>query len=153
MNIKVIKEFKIGSSVFFSKYSDYVLHDEDYLALTDTFFPGLNSLRLNNKGKDVIFEAKDDISIMIQKTLDTKVGLKIGKFLVLDVIKYLGITIQDLKKLKPLIFTLDDKHKYEEIIYNSYIENNDFYLTEEQLNKAYDIYKKYRLCYNVTKNL
>ena len=59
-------------------------------------------------------------------------------------IKELGITIEDLKRLEPLLECLDEKHKYERIIYFSYIENNDFYLTETQLDQAYKIYKLYR---------
>ena len=39
---------------------------------------------------------------------------------------------------------MDNNHAYEKIIYDSYIENNDFYLTESQLNRAYKEYKKYR---------
>ena len=36
---------------------------------------------------------------------------------------------------------LDDKHKYEKVIYDSYIENGEFKLTDEQLQKAYLEYK------------
>ena len=39
---------------------------------------------------------------------------------------------------------LDDKHKYERLIYESYINNNSFTLTEKQLQEAYDEYRKYR---------
>ena len=54
------------------------------------------------------------------------------------------MSIDDLKRLKPIIAKLDDKHKYEEVIYNAYLENNDFVLTDEQRQEAYRVYNKYR---------
>ena len=55
------------------------------------------------------------------------------------------LSIDDLKRLKPIIAKLDDKHKYEEVIYNAYLENNDFVLTDEQRQEAYRVYNKYRI--------
>ena len=55
-----------------------------------------------------------------------------------------NLTINHLKKLSPLIDFLDDKHRYEKIIFESYIENNDFFLTEEQRLKAYLEYQKWK---------
>jgi hypothetical protein len=40
------------------------------------------------------------------------------------------LTIADLKQLQPLIDALDQKHQYEAIIYNSYLKNKAFVLTE-----------------------
>ena len=81
---------------------------------------------------------------MIKDALMSKSGMVIGKFLVLEFINELNMTIEDLKTLKPLIERLDEKHLYEKVIYDSYIQNNDFYLTQEQLDEAYKIYKLYR---------
>lgn len=67
--------------------------------------------------------------------------MQLGKFLVPTFIEAIGFTIDDLKKLQPLLDNLDDKHKYEKVIYNTYIQNNDFTLTDEQLQKAYLKYK------------
>lgn len=58
--------------------------------------------------------------------------MQVGKFLVPAVATELKLTIQDLKKLKPLITKLDVEHIYEEAIYEAYIENNGFFLTDEQ---------------------
>ena len=70
--------------------------------------------------------------------------MQIGKFLIPEFNNEIGFTIEHLKQLVPLIEKLDDKHKYEKIIFDSYIENNSFTLTEEQRLKAYEEYKKYR---------
>lgn len=56
--------------------------------------------------------------------------MQLGKFLVPTFIEAIGFTIDDLKKLQPLLDNLDDKHKYEKVIYNTYIQNNDFTLTD-----------------------
>ena len=71
-------------------------------------------------------------------------AMQIGKFLNREVSEYLGFTIEDLKKLQPILSKLKDKHKYEAIILNAYIENNDFYMTDMQLNEAYKEYLKYK---------
>ena len=65
----------------------------------------------------------------------------IGKFLVPEFCAEIGFTIEDLPRLEPLLAKLDEKHKYEEIIYNAYIENNAFVLTDEQRAAAYESYK------------
>jgi hypothetical protein len=80
----------------------------------------------------------------INWALQSKIGMVIGKFLVPEFCTEIGFTIEDLSKLKVLIDKLDDKHKYEEIIYTSYLENGSFTLTPEQRDKAYKSYKESR---------
>lgn len=71
-------------------------------------------------------------------------GRYLGKFLVPEYVEYIGLTIDDLKQLKHLTEWLDDRHTYEKVIYDSYIENNGFFLTEEQRNRAYEEYQRAR---------
>lgn len=68
----------------------------------------------------------------------------IGKFLVPEFCKEIGFTVSDLERLRPLIAKLDDKHKYEEVIFNSYLQNGDFILTSEQRDAAYLMYRESR---------
>lgn len=68
--------------------------------------------------------------------------MEIGKFLVPEVVEYLGFTLDDLKRLQPIVEQLDSKHGYEKIIFDSYLENNGFYLTQEQRDNAYIEYRK-----------
>lgn len=63
---------------------------------------------------------------MIDYALNNGPAMQVGKFLVPAVAVELKLTIQDLKKLKPLITKLDVEHIYEEAIYEAYIENNGF---------------------------
>lgn len=68
----------------------------------------------------------------------------VGKFLIAEFNKEIRFTIDDLKKFEQIFDKMDEKHMYEKIIYDSYIENGDFYLTDLQRDKAYKEYKKYR---------
>jgi hypothetical protein len=68
----------------------------------------------------------------------------LGKFLIPEFNEKIGFTIEDLPRMKPLIEKLDDKHKYEELIFNSYIKNNAFTLTSRQREQAYKSYKESR---------
>ena len=84
------------------------------------------------------------IDELIDITLFRNFPMEIGKFLVPEFIKEFKLSIDDLKRLKPIIPKLDDKHKYEEVIYNAYLENNDFILTNEQREEAFRIYNNSR---------
>ena len=69
-------------------------------------------------------------------------GMCICFFLTPEVAKEINLTIEDLPRLAPILKKLDSKHKYLEIIYNAYLENGSFTLTQEQRDEAY---KSYRL--------
>lgn len=143
--MKPIIKFKIGSAAFFDKLPGYETVDNDWLAIMDSFIPGeiMMNVKLYN---DDIFFYRNNLSKydFIEDTFKSNVPMRVGKFLVPEFAKYIEFTIDDLKQFDDIFNQLDDKHKYEKIIYESYIENNDFILTDEQLNKAYDEYKKYR---------
>ena len=132
MNINVIKEFKIGSSIFFDSYSDYTQKDIDILAITDLPLFGKPMMNMKLKDKDIFFMCIEDNSVMLDKTLKSGVNMRAGKFLSPEFAEYIGLTIEELKKLK---------HMYEKVIFDSYIKNNGFFLTNEQRLMAYEEYK------------
>ena len=86
-------------------------------------------------------DSKEDY---IDWALKSNIGMVIGKFLVPEFCTEIGFTIEDLPRLAPLLDRLDDGHKYEEIIYHSYLENGSFTLTDEQRDRAYQSYKESR---------
>ena len=141
MNVNVTKSINVGSQVFFSEYNDYVIHDKDTLHIIDypLFGETIQVMRKDNKDDFLMYNFGKDKLIEL-----TKDPLQVGKFLVPEFVEYINLTIDDLKKLKPLLNKIDDKHSYEKVIYKYYIKNNDFYLTKDQLDEAYEIYKKYR---------
>ena len=144
MNVNVVKEFKIGSSVFFDMYDDYKSKDIDLLDLTDAPLFGKPMMNMKLKEKDIFFMPLESKDAMIDKTLESGVSMRVGKFLVPEFAEYIGLTIDDLKKLDSMFEELDEKHQYEVLIYNSYIDNNGFFLTDEQRDEAYRAYKEAR---------
>ena len=134
----------VGSNVFFKNIKGFKSKDIDILELVDNpaDFKYLRQFRFKDK---CVFKWKRMTpEKFIEVTLQNNTPMEVGKFLVPEFIKEIGITIDHLKQLGVLIKQLDDQHKYEKVIYDSYIANNDFILTTEQLNDAYKMYLKYR---------
>ena len=134
----------IGSTYFFKDIEGFTSKDIDFLELVDNPTEFKTSYQLSGKGKCVFKWRRMSPSDFINISLHRKCPMELGKFLVKEFVNEIGFTISDLKKLKPLRDSLDDKHKYEAIIYDAYIENGFFSLSEEQLMLAFETYKKYR---------
>ena len=133
----------MGSNYFFHQYSDFKSTDIDKIELVDTDeFKEKRIIR--GQGKDYFYLKRKSKEQLIQDALKSKLPMVVGKFLIPEFNKQINFTIEDLPKLQPLIDKLDEKHKYEEIIYNAYIENKSFTLTEEQRDAAYRRYKEAR---------
>lgn len=136
--------FLIGSTYFFKNINGFSSKDIDVLELIDNPVGFKTSYQLTGKGKCIFKWRKMEPKKFVEETLRRKCPMEIGKFLVKEFVDEIGFTIKDLKKLKPLRDNLDEKHSYEGIIYDSYIKNNAFELTEQQLTEAYNEYLKYR---------
>ena len=135
----------VGSNAFFKDIEGFTSKDIDILEFVDnpTDFKNVRQFKFPHK---CVFQwRKMPIGELIDITLFRNFPMEIGKFLVPEFIQEFKLSIDDLKRLKPIISKLDDKHKYEEVIYNAYIENNDFVLTDEQRQEAYKVYNKYRI--------
>lgn len=139
-----MNKFLIGSQYFFSCYDDFESKDIDELQIIET--NEFSQVRqITGRGK-CLFQmkkhtAKEDY---IDWALKSPLGMVVGKFLIPEFCAAIGFTIEDLPRLGGLINKLDDKHKYEEIIYNSYIKNGSFTLTPDQRDRAYKSYKESR---------
>lgn len=136
--------YLVGSRAFFEGYADFSPKDKDFLIL-DENPKGYKIFRQTSLNGKCLFEWKKfspNKFIEIHKNNGT--GMLIGKFLVPEVCKDIGFTIEHLKKLEPLLKKLDDKHKYESVIFYAYLENGDFVLTQEQRDEAYRVYKEAR---------
>ena len=135
----------VGSNVFFKDIEGFTSKDIDILEFVDnpTDFKNVRQFKFPHK---CVFQwRKMPVNELIDITLFRNFPMEIGKFLVPEFIKEFKLSIDDLKRLEPIISKLDDKHKYEEVIYNAYLENNDFVLTDEQIQEAYRVYNKYRI--------
>ena len=134
----------VGSNAFFRSIDGFVSKDTDILELIDKpiGFKIFRQIKFPNK---CVFQWKRmSPQEFIDVTIKNNTPMEVGKFLVQEFNNEIGFTIDDLKQLDLLINKLDDKHLYEKIIYDSYIENNQFVLTDVQLQKAYEEYLKYR---------
>lgn len=142
--MKTIKTFTIGSSRFFSGIPGYKGKDLDELHVMDEFPEGDNVLHLFSGERDIILVRKLTKEGYIKDVYDSKVPMRAGKFLSKEFAEWIGFTLDDLKTLEPVFRHMDDKHQYEEIIYDAYLENGGWWLTPEQTEKAYASYKKHR---------
>ena len=136
----------MGSSYFFDRYDDYKIKDNDELHIVDEFiFP--NRVCMNMKlfdGNDICIFKNTDKQDYINDVYESGVNMKVGKFLIPEFNKYINFTIDDLKSLQPIFDNMDKKHTYERVIFESYLKNGDFFLTDEQRREAYKEYKRSR---------
>jgi hypothetical protein len=134
----------VGSRYFFSCYEDFRPHDKDEIEIVETN-KFLHSSQKRKGGNCYIQIRKwETTDQYIRCAIRSKKGIVVGKFLVPKFCEAIGMTIEDLPKLQPLIDKLDPLHQYEKIIYEGYIENNSFTLTDEQRLTAYESYKQIR---------
>lgn len=139
--MKAIKKFKVGSGCFFSDIPEYKSKDVDYVVIMDEFFDDKLSMSVKIGTDDIFMFRELTKEEFIRDTLDKSVPMRAGKFLCPEFAGYLGLTIEDLKRLDHMFNDMDEKHKYITLIYRYYIENNAFILTDEQRFAAYELYK------------
>lgn len=142
--MKMIKSFLIGSSYFFSSQPGYVRKDLDELHIMDAFPEGPNVLHLFKGERDIILTRNMTKEQFIDDALSSGVPMRAGKFLVREFASYIGMDINELQRLKTCFDAMDDHHKYEKVIYDAYLQNLGWWLTEEQLEAAYTEYKRHR---------
>lgn len=134
----------VGSTYFFKDIKDFKSEDIDRVLIVDNP-KGFNYVRQTSGQGTCLFEWKRMTpEEYIAYSLNSKLAMSVGKFLVPEFCKEIGFTIEHLKKLEPVFNRMDSKHKYEQIIFNAYLQNNDFILTDEQRDEAYKSYKKAR---------
>ena len=137
-------KFLIGSKYFFSCYDSFEGKDIDEIQIIET--DEFSHMRQITGCGRCLFQLKKYSSKeeYINWDVRSNLGMTVGKYLVPEFCNEIDFTVEDLPKVKSLIIKLDKKHKYEEIIYNSYIENGSFELTDEQRRRAYESYKRSR---------
>ena len=135
----------IGSTYFFKDIEGFIPKDIDILELVDNPIDFRYSYQLTGKGKCIFKWKRMSPSEFIDISLRRNCPMELGKFLVKEFVDDIGFTMDDLKSLKPLRDSLDDKHKYEAIIFDAYLKNLEFKLEKEQLLNSYEEYKKYRI--------
>lgn len=140
------QHFRVGSTYFFSGYADFRPSDIDEVEFEEhpRLYRNVMQFRKKDGSRCYYKWRKMTADEFVEYTLNSKLPMEIGKFLVPEVAEYLGFTLDHLKQLKPVVERLDGKHKYEKVIYDSYLRNGGFFLTEEQRISAYSEYRKAR---------
>ena len=144
--MKSKKEIVIGSNAFFKKFEDFSSKDKDLLCvMEDIVIPNFLAWEFKDEaGIDVVMIKDMTKEELLSHSINKEDPICVGKILVPEVAEYFNLTIDDLKAAKPVIDLLDDGHKYYKVIYEAYLENDSFSLTDEQLKKAYETYKYFR---------
>lgn len=140
------RRFKVGSQAFFEGMPGFQPRDLDEVEFEDEPRLYRNVMQFRKKdGTRCLFKwRRMTADEFIDYTLKSKLPMEIGKFLIPEIAEYLGITLDHLKRLKPVAERLDERHAYERIILESYLENGALYLTDEQRRTAYGEYKRAR---------
>lgn len=140
------KKITIGSRAFFSGMPDFHPKDTDTLVLTDAPKGFAHYKQSSMSGKCLIQWAVKPKEEFISYALREKAnGLEFGKFLVPEVAKELGITLDDLKTLYAFYKDKINKtHQYQRIICEAYFTNGDFTLTDAQREEAFKSYTETR---------
>ena len=142
-------EYIVGSNAFFTGMAGFSPSDNDRLILVDDVsecgIPFKTHSEMRLKGNCYFFYKRLPKGEMIDNCIASKDPMVVGKFLVPAVARDLGLTTEDLRRLEDVMPLLDDRHKYEEVIFRAYLENNDFVLTDEQRQEAFESYSKYRI--------
>ena len=141
-------EYTVGSRAFFTGMDGFSPKDSDRLILVDDAsdcgLPITTHSEMRLKGNCYFFYKRLSKDEMIDNCIKSKDPIVVGKFLVPSVAKDLGMTVDDLRRLEDIISLLDEAHTYEKIIFQAYLENNDFSLTDEQRQEAFREYNKNR---------
>ena len=141
-------EYIVGSNAFFKGMDGFVPQDNDRLILVDDAsecgIPFSTHSEMRLKGNCYFFYRRLPKDEMIDNCIKSKDPIVVGKFFVPSVARDLGLTIDDLKRLEDTVTSLDKAHKYEEVIFRSYLENGDFVLTDKQREEAFRIYNNSR---------
>lgn len=141
------KRIAIGSQVFFGEYEDYKSHDRDFVEFQDEPTEYQRFMIAREDGDEVFFYktmAKEEL-IEFELTYFKRIPMTAGKYLIPELVDYLDFTIEDLRLFEGYFNRIDEKHLYQKKIYEFYVENGDFTLTQEQRDEAYQIYKEKRI--------
>ena len=133
----------IGSNYFFQRFKDFKSKDKDYLYFVDKGSNYSFQKQVTSGRQCEFYVVRRPKEEIIQFNLKL-VPMALGKFLIPEFNQEIGFTVEDLQKLKPLADNLDKEHQYEKVIFDYYIQNNEFSLTDDQLQEAYDVYKSVR---------
>ena len=142
-----MKTFKIGSRAFFENLPDYKEHDCDVLMVLDKWPSEIADTRFSCRATkcDAFFMKQMTKEEYIAETLETEDTKRVFYYMVPEFAQFVGLTIDDLKLVEPVVRKLENtRHKWYINVYEAYVANNGFFLTDEQREVAYKVFKSTR---------
>lgn len=134
-----------GSRAFFSGIKGFNPKDNDIVILVEPAQVPFKWMRQSSNGSTDIFEiVRRPKEELIDHAVKAAQPMAIARFLTPAFAREIGLTPSYLPQLKPMRDRLDKKHEYLGIIYDAYIAQNDFVLSDEQRDAAYESYKAAR---------
>lgn len=133
-----------GSTVFFNGIDGFKHTSDDMVLMVDRGH-GFDFVMTVDYGcNKVMHVVRRPKAELIEYALTTAPAIALGRFLTPEFAEEIGLTIADLHTLAPLAELLPEKQAYQRVIYDAYLTNGSFTLTEEQRGTAYEAYKAAR---------
>ena len=140
-----MKRIVTGSRAFFSGMEGFKPKDVDVVILVNAKNVPFQWMRQTSNGAVDVFEiVRHPKEELIAHAVRKARPMAIARFLTPDFAKAIGLLPSDLPALKPMRDALDPKHGYLGVIYDAYLENGSFTLTEAQRMAAFENYKAAR---------
>lgn len=137
-----MKKIITGSQAFFSGLPDFTPKDTDFVVMVNRKDVAFNWMRQTSNGSTDIFEiVRRPKAELITHAVEKAKPMAIARFLTPAFADEIGFKPSDLWLLKPMRDALDKKHEYLGIIYDAYVENGSFSLSDEQRLSAFESYK------------
>lgn len=136
------KKIIIGSRAFFQDMPEFTPKDTDTLVWVADPKGFTNYRQTSISGQHIIeWRAMPKDDLLAHAMRDKANGLEFGKFIVAEFAELVGLTIDDLKRLRDYYAEkIDANHRYQLVISEAYIDNGAFTLTDDQRETAYQAY-------------
>lgn len=142
-----MKKINTGSRAFFGNMPDYSSHDCDVLLVLDEWPEEITDTRFSCRATkcDAFFIKQMTKEEYIAETLETGDTRRVFYYMLPDFAELIGLTVDDLKRVEPVVRKLTGtRHQWYITIYEAYVANGGFFLTDEQREAAYEVFKRVR---------
>lgn len=140
-----MKRIVTGSRAFFSGMEGFKPKDYDVIVIVNNKEVPFKWMRQTSNGSVDVFEiVRHPKAKLISHAVDKAQPMAIARFLTPAFAKEIGLHPSDLPALRPMRENLDTKHEYLGVIYDAYVSNSSFELTDDQRQAAFDVYLKCR---------
>jgi len=140
-----MKRIVTGSRAFFSGMEGFKPKDVDVVILVNAKNVPFQWMRQTSNGAVDVFEiVRHPKEELIAHAVRKARPMAIARFLTPDFASAIGLLPSDLPALKPMRDALDPKHGYLGVIYDAYVSNGSFELTDEQRLAAFNAYQACR---------